>query len=85
MKKIFNNLYSLNEVLSKSERDKLKKELDDLDIIIKKSPFIDPRDMNRRNEIQSLLLSNGESGDYRLSVGKTKKSHRVSPFNRNRT
>jgi len=77
-------LPNFNEGLSSNERKKLQKELEDLEVKISKSSFIDPSDMGRKKEIQSLLLSNGESDSYRFSTSKMKNPKRVTPFSRNR-
>lgn len=78
-------LPNFNEGLSSSEKAKLKKELEDLEVKISKSAFVDPSDMRRQKEIRSLLLTGGESDAYTLKVGKMRNPKRVTPFNRNRT
>jgi len=74
----------LKEALSPKERERIKKEIDELDLKIKKSAFVDPIDFRRKDELFSLLLSDGESTQLRLAPGKSKKSRRVTSFTRDR-
>ena len=70
--------------MTQEQRDALIKESDELDIKMKNAAFISPKDMRRRNEITSLLLSDGRRGDIRLIAGKPRSSNRVTSFRRDR-
>lgn len=70
--------------MTNAERELLIKEADELDLKFKTSAFINPKDMRRRNEITSLLFTNGQQSDLTFKFGKPRKSNRVTSFTRDR-
>lgn len=63
--------------------EELNKELEEIEKKLR-GEFINPKDIRRKDEIISLLLTNGESSDIRFKVTKGKKSQRVTSFTRDR-
>lgn len=70
--------------MKEEERAELQKELEEIEIRLK-APFINPRDFRRKEEIVSLLISDGEHSNLNFKIkGKFKKSKRVTSFTRDR-
>jgi hypothetical protein len=70
--------------MTEQERNDLIAEQERIQKEIKTAAFIDPRSMRRIDEIWSLLWSDGKTEQLRLAAGKTRKSHRVTSFTRDR-
>jgi len=64
---------------------KLLNEINELREKIKNSTFIDPKDYRKLQELESLLITQGQTKDLKWKVGKPRKSKRVTSFNRNRS
>jgi hypothetical protein len=73
-----------DEALSKSERKSLEKELDELDNKIKTEEWLDPKWFRRKDEIISLLMSDGKTDKLKFAPKKPSKSKRVTSFTRTR-
>lgn len=67
------NIEGKQETLDK----KLKIELAEIEERLK-GDFVNPKDMRRKDEIISLLISDGEKSDVRFSVKKGKNPQRVT-------
>lgn len=74
----------IKENLSNIERKKLEKELDDLDNKIKNEEWLDPKWFRRKDEIMSLLMSDGKTDKLKLAPKKPSRSKRVTSFTRTR-
>lgn len=64
-------------------KEELEKELEEIEKRLK-CDFINPKDVRRKDEIISLLLTNGESSHIKFKITKGKKSQRVTSFTRDR-
>lgn len=64
--------------MTTEEKEALKLELETLQNTVKFSEFINPKTLRRIEEIQSLLFTNGKTGDYKLTLKKGKQSNRVT-------
>ena len=69
--------------MTQDEREKLKKERDDLEENMRTSPFVSPKDLRRIDEIGAILLSDGTEKSIRWTV-KRREYHRVTSFTRDR-
>jgi len=65
-------------------REELIKERDTIEDRNKKADFPNPKDIRRIAEINSLLLTDGESSNICFSYSKGNKSKRVTSFTRDR-
>lgn len=70
--------------MTKEERQTLIEEKNQLELKMKQSEFINPKDMRRVNAITSLLLSDGKTEDIRLVFKNGKESTRVTSFTKDR-
>jgi hypothetical protein len=70
--------------MTPEERTQLEKEWSEINEKVRNAEFIDPKWLRRRDEITSLLMTDGERKDIHFKFIKGKESKRVTSFTRNR-
>lgn len=69
--------------MNQQERQKLQNEWSEITERLRKD-FPKPKDARRRDEIASLLMTDGLSADVKLKFAKARETSRVTSFSRNR-
>jgi len=70
--------------MNEKERLQLQMELKEVTDRINASDFIDPKDLRRKDKINSMLLTGDMDADINWKITKGKKSQRVTSFTRDR-
>lgn len=71
-------------IFKKFKKEALIRESDGLQLNVKNSEFVSPKDMRRIDLINSLLLTDGESENITFKAGKPRESNRATSFTRDR-
>lgn len=73
-----------NKTMNENERLQLQQELKEVTDRINNAEFIDPKDLRRKDKINSMLLTGDLNADVKWKITNGKESQRVTSFTRDR-